>query len=118
MIYKIYIKKFDLNITIKIIIKMSDCFQRFKEILNTYFSSILCSTRSSEVHNYSLVNNCDDNDLSRFLIADEEEKNYRLFSSEDDTMLRSKIFDSTIRESITHTSVQSCPESCPIVYDH
>lgn len=92
---------------------MSDCFERFKEILTTYFSSILCSTNTDD---YSLVN--DDNDLSRFLIADEDDKNYRLFSSEDDTMLRSKIFDSTIRESLTHISVQSCPESCPIVYDH
>ena len=90
---------------------MSDCFERFKEILNTYFSSILCSTNTDD---YSLVNNCDDNDLSRFLIADEEDKNYRLFSSEDDSILRSKIFDSTIRESLTHISVQSCP----IIYDH
>ena len=85
---------------------MSDCFEKFKEILNRYFSSILCSTNTDD---YSLVS--DNNDLSRFLIADENE--YKLFSQEDENNLRSKIFNNNIENSLT----QSCPESCAIVYE-
>jgi|TARA_Y100000389_G_scaffold138057_1_gene135741 hypothetical protein len=77
---------------------MSECLEKFKDILNKYFNCVLFNDNNDK---YSALNN--DCDLSKYLIPDENE--YKLFSLEDENNLKDKMFNNNIENSVT----QSCP---------